>query len=517
LKLTAIPGRWGDLTALAAGALMPLGFAPFNVFIIPVIALAVLFFLWREVTPWRAFWRGWLFGVGMGWGIAWVRISMMEFGGVAPVAAWALSFALIAYVALYPAVLAYWMVRIFPDCNRVRLLLVSPALWTLLEWVRSWLFSGFPWLSLGYSQIDAPLAGLAPFSGVYGVTWATAFSASLLVYAYMGGMRRALSHALPAFVGLWLVAWLMTQVNWSRPYGEPFNVALVQANIPQELKWDHHYADEIMMRYLTLSQEHLDARLIIWPETAVPMFLGDAPPGYEDARILMAELENLYLYHRIGFMLGIREYDATTQQYYNSIATVGHASGIYRKVHLVPFGEFVPLRAWLGDLMRILDLPLLEDFSRGERTQPLLEMCKQSIGASICYEDAFPTEIRRPMPFATLLVNVSNDAWFGDSIAPHQHLQIARMRALENGRWLLRATNTGISAVIDDKGKIITHSQQGEITVLRADIQPLEGGTPYALSGNFQLFFIMFFCLIIGFILHYHWHLPHFPPPPRPQ
>jgi apolipoprotein N-acyltransferase len=517
VKPTAIPGRWGEVTALVAGAAMPLAFAPFNWFFVPVIALAVLFFLWRDVSPRRAFWRGWLFGLGMGWGIAWVRISMVEFGGVPPIGAWSLTFALIAYVALYPAVLGYLVVRTFPDCNRVRLLLVSPAIWTLLEWLRSWLFTGFPWLSLGYSQIDAPLAGLAPFSGVYGVTWATAFSASLLVYAYMGGRRRALIHALPAFVGLWGLAWLMTLVSWSRPYGEPFNVALIQANIAQEFKWDALYAEEIMERYLRLSQENIDAQLIIWPETAVPVFLGDAPQGYEDAALLIAELENLYYTHRSGFLFGIREYDAALDRYYNSVATVGNNPSVYRKVHLVPFGEFIPLRAWLGDLMRIVDMPLPEDFSRGDATQAALEMCKQSIGVSICYEDAFPSEIRRPMPFASLLVNVSNDAWFGDSLAPHQHLQIARMRALENGRWLLRATNTGISAVIDDKGRIVTHSKQGEITVLRADIQPLEGGTPYALSGNFQLFFIMFFCLVIGFMLHYHWHLPHFPPPRPPH
>ncbi len=495
---------------------MPLGFAPYDIFVLPILGVALLFFLWRSVSPWRAFFRGLLFGFGAGWGIAWVRISMMQFGGVDTVAAWALTLALIAYTAVYPAILGYFVVRVFPDCNRVRLLLVTPAVWTLLEWFRSWFLSGFPWMSLGYSQIDSPLAGLAPFSGVYGVSWATAFSASLLVYAYLGGLRRALRHALPALIVVWALAGLLTFVKWSHEHGEPINVALVQANIPQEFKWDAAFADQIMERYLALSKDNLDARLIIWPETAIPQFYGDTPAFYENADLFLAELENEIISHRIGFLLGIREYDASENAYYNSALSLGDKSGIYRKHHLVPFGEYLPLRQWLGDMLKVLNVPMMEDFTPGGEDQELVELCRQTLGISICYEDAFPSEVRRPMPYATLLVNLSNDAWFGDSIAPHQHLQIARMRALENGRYMLRATNTGISAVINDKGKIIAQTEQFKIQVLRAQVQPLEGGTPYALSGNFQLFFIMFICLLIGILLHYHWHvpvpnLPHFP------
>lgn len=487
---------------------MPLGFAPFSLFFVPILALAALFYLWRQVSPRRAAWRGFLFGAGMfGWGVSWVHISMNQFAGVDLVSAVSLTVLLVAYLSIYPAFLGWLMVRLFPDCNWVRLLLVSPAVWTLLEWARSWVLTGFPWLSLGYSQIDSPLAGLASFSGVYGVSWAAAFTSSLLVYAYLGGKQRALTRMLPALLALWTVSWGMSFIDWSRPFGKPLQVALIQGNVSQEFKWDAAYTEETLNRYLEMSRAHNDADLIVWPETAIPLFL-------HEAELVLEELDQERLYHGTEFLLGIREYDAVNRQFYNSVVSIAEKPRTYRKNHLVPFGEYVPLRALLGDVLRFLDMPQYEDFAAGGTEQKSIEIGKYLLGVSICYEDAFPKEVSRPMPYANFLVNVSNDAWFGDSIAAWQHLQIARMRALENGRYLLRATNTGVSAVIDAKGEIIAQAPQFALEAVRAKIQPMEGGTPYALSGNFQLFFLMFICLLVGIVLHYHWHPPTFPPPP---
>lgn len=459
--------------------------------------------LWRGITPRRAFWRGWLFGSGMfGFGLYWIHISMTAYGGVNIYPAIALTALLVAFLSIYPAILGWFVVRSFPQCNRVRLLLVSPAIWTLLEWVRSWFLSGFPWLSIGYSQIDSPLAGLAPLSGVYGVSWAAAFTSSLLVYAYLGGKQRALRHALPAFIALWGLGWILAQVNWSKPVEDPIDVAVVQGSIAQELKWEENKAVEIMERYLTLSQNHRDADLIVWPETAIP-------PFRDQAGLFLQLLETEMSLYNTDYLVGIREYDKETQQYFNSVINITNGPDrSYRKNHLVPFGEYTPLRGLLGNFMQFLNLPMMEDFSPGGKQQEPLIAAGQAMGVTICYEDAFPSEVRRALPYATILVNVSNDAWFGDSIAAQQHLQIARMRALENGRYLIRATNTGISAVIDDKGKIIAQTEQFAVNVLRARVQPMEAGTPYALAGNFQLFFIMFLCLIAGIVLHYFWHPP---------
>ncbi len=499
-------GRFGDILAFAAGAIMFLGFAPFSLFPVTVISPALLFLLWREISPWRAFLRGWLYGIGMfGIGIYWVHISIHQFGGANIIAAIALTVLLAAGMALYPALLGMIITRVFPRCNKVRLLVVLPAGWTLLEWLRGGLVSGFPWLLLGTSQIDSPLAGLAPLFGVYGVSWAVAFTGSLLVYGILARKRMRLVAVL-AFVFLWGGAGALTLMDWTRPLGEPVEVALVQGNVPQEFKWMKSEAFPIMRRYLTLSREHRDAELVVWPETAIPLF-------YHQAGSFIELLEKERTEHETDFLIGIREYNYVDKQYFNAVISISEDSGVYRKRHLVPYGEFVPLRKLLGNFMKVLDVPMNVDFSSGEIRQDLLKAAGEGIGVSICYEDAFPEEIGRALPHASLLVNVSNDAWFGDSIAPHQHLQIARMRALEAGRYLLRATNTGISAIINEKGEITAQAEQFKIQVLTGRAQPYEGATPYALSGNVPLLLIMLVCLAAGIMLRYYWNLPRHRPP----
>jgi apolipoprotein N-acyltransferase len=486
------------LLALLAGAMLPLAFAPFGLFPLAVVAPALLFYVWKSVTPWGAFWRGWVFGLGQfGVGVSWVYVSFHDFGYMHPLLAGLLTALFVMILALYPALLGYSLVRIFPGCNRVRLLLAAPALWVLLEWVRSWLFTGFPWLLLGYSQSDSPLAGFAPVFGVYGISWATAFTASLLLYAILAGKRGALQNALPVFVLLWGAGFGLGQIEWASPSGEPLEVGLVQGNISQAIKWQPEQARPTLDLYMSESLAQGEADLLIWPETAIPLFKHEA----ED---FLAELDRHRRASGTDFITGIAELQADSQLAYNSILALSDHPGIYHKRRLVPFGEYVPFRTLLGGLLDLLQAPM-SDFSAGPLKQPEIKVKGHVVGLSICYEDAYATEIRRAMPDAEFLVNLSNDAWFGDSIAPHQHLQIARMRALENSRYLLRATNTGISAIIGPKGKILARSPQFEVNVLRGQVQPLRHCTPYALSGNGPLVFIMLACLIAGIMLHYYW------------
>ena len=501
-------GYRGDILALISGALLPLGFAPFKFFPLVILSLALLFFVWKEIGPWRAFWRGWLYGVGMfGVGVSWIYVSFHDFAYMHAALAVLITVLFIFGMALYSALVGLGLVWLFPECNRVRLLLAAPAFWTLLEWIRSWLLSGFPWLLLGYSQVDySPLTGFAPLFGVFGVSWATAFTASLLTLALLSDKKTLLKQVLPAFFSLWAIGGLLGFINWTEAQEKTAKVALVQGNISPTIKWLDEEAEKTMAIYLALSQQHRDADLIIWPETAVPIF-------EQEAGILLAAVEEERLYYHTDFLIGIPvigETVADKTRYFNGIVSFSDNRSVYHKRHLVPFGEYVPWRSVFGNVLDFLNAPM-SDFSSGEIAQPDMKALKQTIGVSICYEIAFPWEIRRSLPAATLLVNVSNDGWFGDSIAPSQHLQIAQMRALENGRYLLRATNTGISAIINEKGKILARSPAFKMDVLRGETRFFQSPTPYSLSGDGPVFFIMLACLGMGFLLHHHWQLH----PPR--
>ncbi|HLD13878.1 MAG TPA: apolipoprotein N-acyltransferase [Burkholderiales bacterium] len=478
------------MTALGAGALLPLAFAPFDFFPLAFLLPALLFLLWLDVTPTRAAWRGFLFGLGMfGVGVSWVYVSLHDFGHMpVPLAALA-TFLFVVVLALYPALLGFIQARWFDAQGRANAasagragaadrqrpthaLLVLPALWVLFEWVRSWFLTGFPWLNLGYSQSDTWLAGYAPWLGVYGVSLVVAIASGLLAQS-LRAPEKFLRRYLPVLLAIFLGGWLAGKVEWTEPAGAPLPVALVQGNVPLELKWQPAYRNAILERYRSLSEQAGDAQLIVWPEAAIPARLDEIDPTY------LAELKR----RNADFLVGVVERDQTTRQYYNSVVSLGRGSGLYRKQHLVPFGEFLPFPALFRWLLDSLHIPM-SDFSRGTADQPPLTAAGQKIGVSVCYEDAFGEEIIRALPQATLLVNVSEDAWFGNSLAPHQRLQIARLRALEASRPMLRAANTGPSAAIDHHGNVVTRSPQFEAAVLRTVVQPRQGHTLYARYGN---------------------------------
>jgi apolipoprotein N-acyltransferase len=486
------------ILAFLLGAATVLGFAPFNLFPLPVLTLAALFLLWqRAATTLRSAASGFSYGLGLFLcGASWVYVSLHDFGAMpAPLAAIAtLLFCVI--LASLPALAGYLCARV-PVSYTVELAVAAPALWTLTEWSRGWIFTGFPWLAMGYSQVPlSPLSGYAPVLGVYGVTLLTAASAGLLAVIWQRatdrsegerrkeeGSRSANRLALilhpSSFIllAIWLSGVGLKQIAWTEPTGEPVTISLIQGNIPQELKWREDRLRQTLETYLSLTRA-ATGRLIILPETALPLFLDQVPPGYLEALAAQARKNHG------DILIGVPE-RTSDGKYYNSVVSLGASpTQVYRKSHLVPFGEFIPLRPVLGWIVSVLAIPL-QDFSRGSADQQPLKVAGQRVAADICYEDAFGEEIIRQLPAATLLVNVSNVAWFGRSIAPQQHLQISQTRALETGRYMLRATNTGVTGVINPRGLVEFSAPEFATAVVTREVRGFRGATPFVRWGNY--------------------------------
>ncbi|MCW8884681.1 MAG: apolipoprotein N-acyltransferase, partial [Motiliproteus sp.] len=355
-----------------------------------------------------------------------------------------------------------------------------PAAWVLSEWFRSWFLTGFPWIYLGYAPMDSWLGAWAPITGVYGLSfWSalTVSSAFVLVQTRSNAFRIA---ACGTMVLPWLAGITLSTTTWVKPAEQPpLRIAMIQGNIPQNLKWNPGYRQQIIDTYLKATLQNIDQQLIIWPETAIPLLLDRIRPSLEPLEQRLAQAE-------VGLITGIpsRESDGEGYRYFNSIVGLATAQGIYHKQRLVPFGEYVPLESMLRGLIRFFDLPM-SSFSLGPANQPPLSLANdQKIAAFVCYEIVYPDLVAKDARNADYLLTLSNDSWFGDSLAPHQHLQMARMRALENGRFLVRGTNNGISAIVDPKGRIVEQSPQFVATVLRGEVLAMSGQTPFNRWGS---------------------------------
>ncbi len=472
---------WRGLAAVfVAGALTPLAFAPFNLWPLALLGPALLFMLWLFATPRQAAWLGGMFGLGLfGTGIYWIFISVHLHGFVPLALSLLVTGALMALMAAYFALVGYCVARFFPRNHerryaRYKLLLVMPAAWVAGEWLRGWFLTGFPWLSLGYSQIDTPLLGVAPLLGVFGVSWLVALSAALLVALWLDSRKWWLYGV--ALVALWGGSALLERVEWGQATGEPLTVTLLQGNIPQDLKWHPSVRKPTIEMYTELTKQSWSSDLVIWPESALPAF-------YYEVEQFLDTLEQEAQAHDTDLLIGLLHRDRQSGDYHNSMISLGSSRGFYHKQHLVPFTEYLPLKDLLGRFVRFIQVPM-SDFSAGESDQPLLQVAGQRVGISICFEDAFGEEVIETLPEAGLLVNVSNDAWFDDSTAPHQHLQMARMRAAEASRYMLRATNTGISAIVNERGEVVARAPQFQIDALTGEVQPRSGATPYVVAGN---------------------------------
>jgi apolipoprotein N-acyltransferase len=478
LKFMRAPWRpdLADVAATIAGLALPFAFAPWGYWPLALLSPAVLFLCWRGARPGRAAGRGFLFGgAAFLTGTWWTFVSVHEFGQ-APVALAAfLTVALAAIMGGYYALLGWLAARWLPGGGALRWLVGLPAAWTAVEWLRGWFLSGFPWLSLGYSQTDSILGALAPLGGVYGLGWVCALGAGALVAVLVEGLAgRAL--AVAALFAIFAGAGYAGGRTWTEPAGEPLRAVMVQGAIGQDEKWLEAALEPTRQLYLELTRPHWGADLVIWPEAAIPALLHDEMDFIElldeEARAAGSEL-----------LLGILERDFESGQYYNVLVSLGGNPEIYRKRQLVPFGEYFPVPAFVRRWMRLMNLPYT-DFAPGRADPPPMTLAGTRVAPTICYEDAFGNQQRVFFPAAELLINVSNDAWFGDTRAPHQHLQIARLRAMETGRWMLRATNNGVTAVIDPRGRVVEQSRQFVAAVVQAEVTPMRGMTPWLRYGD---------------------------------
>jgi len=479
------------IVAFVAGAALPFAFAPYGYYPLALLCLGVLFHLWDGAERRSAFISGAAFGLGMfGHGVWWIQISVHQFGLPLYSFSIAVTAAFVCFMSVYPALCGYLGAVLPTPCRYTRVLLLYPAAWTATELLRGWLFGGFPWLLIGYSQVDSPLAVFVPLLGVYGVGFITVTAAASAVVLLRGTVvgRRVAALVLASII---IGSLTLGEISWTRTIGDAAPVALIQGAIPQAVKWNHAYRQPSIDLYAKLSEPHWGKALIVWPETAIPAFAEEVPASIA---ALGARAKDSGTTLLIGMPTGDPSGDSG---YFNSVVQFGDVSGRYDKRHLVPFGEYLPFDRWLRPITTFLRIPM-SNFSPGPAVQPPLSVNGYSIGVSICYEDAYAGEVARALPQANVLVNVSNDAWFGESIAPHQHLQIARTRALETGRYLLRATNTGISAIIDDRGKIVAASKQFIAAVVSGEMVPRAGSTPAVKYGVTP---VVALCLIIFALL----------------
>ena len=470
------PGWPGNLLAVAAGAITPLFLAPFDLWPLALLSLALFYLGLRELSPRQALGRGWCFGFGLfGAGINWIYVSIHTYGGASPLLAGLLMLAFVAAIAWFFALPA-WLWARWLRRNEAPLAdaLAFAALWVAQEAFRGWFLTGFPWLYAGYSQLDGPLAGLAPVGGLWLVSFTLALTAALLCNLHRLRQRKSfLAAGIILLVGPWAAGLLLKGHAWTQPLGAPLSVAAVQGNIEQSMKWDPQKLDDQLKLYRDKTFTSRPVDLIVWPETAVPVLV-------ESAQGYLSMMGRFASDRQSALITGVPIRQVVDQQkrFYNGITVVGNGEGIYLKQKLVPFGEYVPLQDMLRGLIAFFDLPM-SDFARGPADQPMLEAKGYKIAPFICYEVVYPEFAAGMAARSDLLLTISNDTWFGTSAGPLQHLQMAQMRALEAGRWMIRATNNGVTGLIDPFGKLSVQIPQFEEGILYGDVVPMGGLTPY--------------------------------------
>jgi apolipoprotein N-acyltransferase len=480
--------RYRELVAALAGILTSFAFAPYGFHFLAWLGPAVLFLLWEYASPRDAARTGFWFGAALfGAGTWWIYTAIHDFGQAPAWLAVFLVGALLAIKGAYYALLGYVLVRIAPDPSPARSLLLIPAGWTLLEWLRGWLFTGFPWLQLGYAHSDAPLAALATVGGIHLVTFANVVTAGVIIVVFHQWRARLAAIALVA--AFWAGGWMLAGHEWTKPSGEPVSVALLQGAIPQDEKWLVENRAASLDKYRALNREALGARIVVWPESAIPMLA-------HEATVFLAAIRAESQARGSDVLIGLLDFDMGSGEIRNGLLALGaEGEGWYYKRRLVPFGEFFPVPEAVRSWMRLHSLPYY-DMTPGAEQQPPLRAGGERLAATICYEDAYGADQLAGLAGATLLVNVTNNAWFGDSSAPHQQLQMARFRALEAGRWLMRATSNGITAVIGPDGTVTDRIPQFQAGILKSTVQPRTGLTPYARTGNWPILSFAFLLLV---------------------
>ena len=488
---------WYYLLAILLGASLTLAFAPIDFTPVAFIAPAGLFYLLLRATTLKQHLAlNYLFALGLfGTGASWVFYAMYFFSHAHILLAIGFTFIYIAVIAslfLLQGSITY----LFRQSTLIiKLLMVFPLAWVIGEAFRGWFLTGFPWLLIGHSHIDNLLSNSAPVWGTLGVSYFSLLISASLVVVFQKQIKQKFV-ALATILLISIISYTLSFINWVSPTGESLSVAMIQGNIAQENKWKPEHLRPALDLYMKKTEEHWDADLIIWPETAIAGYFRE---HFED---VINPLQKKSLETQTDLVIGGFYYNTENEvpSTENSILVINPDNrAIYSKQHRVPFSEYVPLLKYLHWLDKWINLPY-DNIGKG--TGPVnLTVAGQLARLSICYEDAFGEEIINGLPAAGLLINLSNDGWFTGSIEPYQHMQIARMRALETGRYMLRSTNIGVSGIINHKGKIISTAPAYQLASITGEAKIYQGATPYVRLGNWLILLYSFIGLAVAFMI----------------
>lgn len=486
-------GAWQILILqLLAGSSMVFAYAPFGEWYLVFPALVFSSYFLNDLKAKIALKHGFAFALGyFGAGMSWVHISMYQFGGTGAFLATLFTLGFVALLAVFPAIAYYLTRRYFNQFSAGLFWLIAwPFSWFLLEWIRSWIFTGLPWLNLGHSQFEGPLSGIMPILGADGATVWVLLLVGLIQLTIQYRDRLASRLAIAWVINTVLILGLFN-LSWVKPSGESLSVTVVQPNVPQENKWVPAYRIKAMEDLYSITEGDKND-LIIWPEAAIPA-LPSQIMDYLESIDALAEMQEQTILSGIPVQ--------TDGRYYNAIQLYGTSSGEYHKRKLVPFGEYVPFEEQLRGLITFFDMPM-SSFSKGDYNQPHLTIDGHQVALAICYEIIFSEMVAQQVEGSDYLVTLSNDAWFGDSHGPQQHLEIARIRALEYGIPIIRGTNDGISAFIDAEGNLIKTLGKGIAGTMQHDLQLQTGMTPYRQIGPTWALVILFIPFVIGLVLN---------------
>ncbi|MFT7559135.1 MAG: apolipoprotein N-acyltransferase [Flavobacteriales bacterium] len=486
------------VVAISAGYVCHFAFAPYTFWSLAMLCPAVLAFLFERQSLKISLALAYSFGIGLfGGGVSWVFVSINTYGFTDTLPALALTSVFISFLALVFSLPFYIYLR-FITPSTMRLLLAFPAIWVLGEWLRTWLFTGFPWLFMGYAHINSSLASWAPIGGVFTLSFLGIFTALALIHSARMFYRRYRLHhdnslisariSLAFCVVIWLCAAPLGSIEWTQTKGEKVNTVLLQPNIPLEVKWNPYEHQKIAIDLDEMASQHWDADLQIWPEAAIPGV-------YSYAQDFVDSINTRAIDSQVSILTGAA-YDTPERAIYNSIVGLGTATGIYHKQRLVPFGEYMPFEKQLRGLIAFFNLPNSVIEVGPHIKEPIMAKTRKgldyAIAPYICYEVVYPDLVAASAASANVLVTISNDAWFGDSIGPIQHFQMAQMRALEHQKTMIRATNTGLSGIIDERGHVQSSIKQFERQILVTDIELRYGSTPFTRWGSWPIILMCF-------------------------
>jgi apolipoprotein N-acyltransferase len=488
-------GGWlNTFLTVTAGASMIAAFAPVSAWYLVFPGLIWLFLPLQSLNLKQALYRSLWFHIGFfTLGISWVHVSIHRFGNAPLPLSIPLTLSFILALSLYASLTIFIVKRWFAHFTTPVFYLVAlPFAWIVTEWVGNWLATGFPWLTLGHSQVDGFLSSVAPLLGSTAISYLIVLIAGAVVLSLREG-KQQLKLTTSLILTIVVSVFALHQIEWVQETDQKLNVSLIQPSIAQDKKWLIEERKKTL-RYFHETTEQLDSDLVIWPEGAIPA-LKSQVSNYLQMVDELAKSKN----QAVLTGLAVRE----GSQFYNTTIMIGDGQGVYYKQHLVPFGEYVPFEAWIRGLIGIFDLPM-SSFSKGADDQPLLSTADWNVAMAICFEIIFQDIVANQLPGSDVLITLSNDAWFGNSLGAYQHLDIARMRALENGIPVIRATNDGISAFIDSKGRVQSKMGKFEKGVLSQQISKVSGETPYRKLGPYWSYFIIL--IIPGLILLYSFY-----------